>query len=111
MSRPRSIAESRTAPLTIETSPTVVDAQARDDVADECTCREPPPSITSTPPLPGSDSTDFSKALSSKHPHRGDRAGEFGLAAELAQLQVAAADVGADLVDQVSGGAGFDGHR
>ena len=30
-------------------------------------CREPSPSITSTPPSPGSDSTDFSSALSSKH--------------------------------------------
>ena len=30
-------------------------------------CSDPSPSITSTPPLPGSDSTDFSSALSSKH--------------------------------------------
>ena len=30
-------------------------------------CSEPSPSITSTPPLPGSDSTDFSSALSWKH--------------------------------------------
>ena len=74
-------------------------------------CSEPSPSITSTPPLPGSESTDFSSALSSKHLHGRDRSGELRPTAELAQLQIAAADVGADLVDQVSGGAGLDGHR
>ncbi len=41
----------------------------------------------------------------------GDRSCELRPAAELAQLQIAAADVGADLVDEVSGGTGFDGHR
>ncbi len=43
--------------------------------------------------------------------HGGDRSGELRPAAELAQLQIAAAHVGADLVDQVGGGAGLDGHR
>ena len=74
-------------------------------------CSEPSPSITSTPPSPGSERTDFSSALSWKHLHRGDRPGELRPAAELAQLQIAAADVGADLVDEVGGGARFDGHR
>ena len=74
-------------------------------------CSEPSPSITSTPPSPGSERTDFSSALSSKHltvvigPANSDRA------AELAQLQIAAADVGSDLVDEVGGGTRFDGHR
>ena len=43
--------------------------------------------------------------------HRGDRPRELRPAAELAQLQIAAADVGSDLVDEVGGGTRFDGHR
>ena len=41
---------------------------------------------------------------------RGDPAGEHGPTAVVLQLQIAAADVGIDLVDEVGGGAGFDGH-
>ena len=74
-------------------------------------CSEPSPSITSTPPSPGSDSTDFSSALSWKAPHRRDRPRELRPAAVLAELQIAAADVGADFVDEVSGEAGCYGHR
>ncbi len=74
-------------------------------------CSEPSPSITSTPPLPGSERTDFSSALSSKHctvvigPANSDRPPNWP------QLQVAAADVGSDLVDEVGGGTRLDGHR
>ena len=66
-------------------------------------CSEPPPSITRTPPVVGWESTDFSSALSWKHAHGADRPGEFGAAAELAELQVAAAYVGPDAVHEVGG--------
>ena len=42
--------------------------------------------------------------------HRGDPAGEHRPGAVVLQLQVTAADVGVDLVDQIGGGAGFDTH-
>ena len=74
-------------------------------------CSEPSPSITSTPPSPGSDSTDFSSALSWKHRTVVIGPANVDAAAVLAELQVAAADVGADVVDEVSGGARLDGHR
>ncbi len=111
MSRVRSVAASRTAPLMI--SPTQPFSTPRPAMMSptSAVCSEPSPSMTSTPPLPGSERTDFSSALSSKHLHGADRPGELRPAAELAQLQIAAADVGADLVDEVSGGARFDGHR
>ena len=67
--------------------------------------RDPPPSITGTPPSPGPESTDLSSALSRLEAADGaDRAGELWTAAELAELHIAAADVVADLVDEVGGG-------
>ena len=74
-------------------------------------CSDPSPSITSTPPLPGSRQHRLQQGVVLEAAHRGDRPGEHRLAAEVLQLQIAAADVGVDLVDEVGGGAGFDGHR
>ena len=74
-------------------------------------CSEPSPSITSTPPSPGSESTDLSSALSSKQRTVVIGPANCGRPPYWRELQVAAAHVGADLVDQVSGGAGLDGHR
>ena len=74
-------------------------------------CSEPSPSITRTPPLPGSDRHRLQQRVVLEAPHRGDRTRELRPAAVLGELQVAAADVGADLVDKVSGSAGLDGHR
>ena len=53
----------------------------------------------------------FQQCVVLKALHGGYRSGELRPAAELAQLQIATAHVGPDLVDEVCGGAGFEAHR
>ncbi|CNV99281.1 Uncharacterised protein [Mycobacterium tuberculosis] len=64
MSMPRSAAASRTAPWTINPVQPVERANSAMTSPTNAVCRDPAPSMTSTPPALGCESTDFSNALS-----------------------------------------------
>src|SRR3954453_15501084 len=91
--------------------PAVVDAQAGDEVADQCAVQRTVAVDHQHPAVAWLGQYGFQQRVVLEAAHRGDRSGELGSAPVLAELQIAAADVGADFVDQVSGGAGLDSHR
>ncbi len=64
ISMPLRAAASRTAPCTINPAQSLERANSAMRSPTSAVCNEAPPSITSTPPSPGVDSTDFSRALS-----------------------------------------------
>ena len=111
MSSVRSVAASRTAPLMISPAPAVVDAKAGDDVADQCGVQRAVAVDDQHAAVAWLGQHRLEQCVVLKAPHGGDRSRELGPAAVLGELQVAASDVGADLVDEVSGGARLDGHR
>ena len=95
----------------IRPDPAVVDAEAGDDVADESRVHRAVAVDHQHTAVTGFGQNRFQQGVVLEALHGGDGSGELRPAAELAQLQIAAAHVGADLVDEVSGGAGFDAHR
>ena len=111
MSMVRSVAASRTAPLMISPAQPLSTAEAGDDVTDQRGVQRAVAVDHQHAAVARLGQHRLQQRVVLEAPHRGDRAGELGAPAELAQLQIAAADVGADVVDEVSGGAGFDGHR
>ena len=111
MSRVRSVGRVPHRAVDDQPHPAVVDTEAGDDVADQRGVQRAVTVDDEHSAVTRFGENRFQQRVVLETLDGGDRAGELRAAAELAQLQIAAADVGADLVDQVGGGAGLDGHR
>ena len=111
MSMSRSAAASRTAPCTISPAQPLDRASSAMRSPTSAVCSEAPPSITSTPPCAGRRQHRLQQRVVLRAAHRADRPGELCSRAELAELDVAAADVGPDVVDQIGRRPEYHSHR
>ncbi len=106
-----SAAASRTAPFTISPVHPLDWAKLRDQIADQGRMQRTAAVDHQHAAVAGRRQHRLQQRIVLGAPHGGDRAGELRSCAELAELNVAAANVGTDVVDQVGGRPKYHSHR